>query len=251
MSDNRSVTNKRRDVLERRIATNKKWLDENCFRADKQTRRSCQSNIERDEEELAAIDEHQKTVAAETLPSDADKENTLLNFWWLSGRVTIMTYLGISDPTDADIITYGLVGPAPWIELRTVAWWSKERNGQNPLIKEWKRFLSTKTSLTEIRNALEELEIEARAAVEEYRQQPRGVPAGWSLDQLRHAPPMPPLPRDVQRPAVRHYDGEDLDYDVLTQLCGVLRSDGRYCGYGLGICPDHDTAPSSDDVVIR
>lgn len=54
---------KRKKELESKIRSNKDWLRNNIFKIDKQTRRDCNYNIYRDEQELKKIDEAIKDIS--------------------------------------------------------------------------------------------------------------------------------------------------------------------------------------------
>lgn len=246
----------RRKELVIRIASNKRWLETH-WDKPKAVRRECQENLEADERELAKLDAEggawqELTAAAQSIP-DEDVQNTLANFRWLAGAVTITTELGIAEPTEADVVNCNLDGPSPWICIRVAAWWSPERNGRDPDVTEWRRFLPTKASIVEIRNAIEELQIEARAAIENARTNPKKIQQSERSIVLGErtkaqsipvviAPDIPVIPDPLAAPM--RYAAGDLDDELLAEICGALLDDGRYCGRPLGMCREHDVVPN-------
>jgi len=106
--------------------------------------------------------------------SDDDGEMSKLvtamaNIRYLAGRVHMSTYYGVT---------------ASEIQIRTIAWWSRSRAGDGAQ-RELETRLPLHSSLTEIRNAAEEQQLEARAWLEEHYSTPTQPVHADDLAELR------------------------------------------------------------------
>jgi hypothetical protein len=133
-------------------------------------------------------------------PDDEKRRNTLANLRWLQGRCDIRTYFTLANNSSVGLgeIGSGVVDSETnetVISVRTVAVWSKKSVPFST--RSFAAALPIHASLVEIRNAIEEQQIDARAWLEEHLATP-----AWPVtdeDVVQATPPPTPTKRKRRR----------------------------------------------------